>query len=416
MNANEALLPMEIAQSVARHSLGWLVAANAVGVWLALALLWPEVGDGLAPLTYGRWMPLHHNWQLYGWCSLPWIGVLLTWCFAGRRPRAEQEMRWALRVWTFALLVGGLSWLAGNVSGKLFLDWHGWARGLLPAAMIVLWLVLAAHVRSKWAEWTLAARRWRAGVLGALATVPVVFYWSTARSVYPAVNPHSGGATGTSLLGSTLGIVTLFLALPELLRVTRECAAIRHKWLGGLLVGSWGVFALLDHGDVSHHVGAQSVALGVLLAWIPLLGLHWRACAWPAAARPWIWAALGWWALLVASGWTAFLPGFSEALKFTHGLVAHAHLAMAGLLTSVNGAILVTLCRRAAPLGVWLAWQLGCVVHVAALSVLGWFEVSHVAGLMLSEEWSQGWLLLRFAAGVSMTAASVVWWREVRRS
>lgn len=56
------------------------------------------------------------------------------------------------------------------------------------------------------------------------------------------------------------------------------------------------------------------------------------------------------------SGWLTFLPGIPERLKFTNGLVAHAHLAMAGVVTSVNGMILNQLdparpLRRGLPCG-----------------------------------------------------------------
>ena len=401
-----------VARSVARHALGWLVAANLVGVWLAILLLWPEAGEPLAPFTYGRWAPLHLDWQLYGWCALPLVGVLLAWNFAPSRRHGVREAQGALQLWTLVLLVGGVTWLAGHVSGKLFLDWHGWTRGLLPTAMVVLWLVLAAHVRTQWLAWSPAGRWGRAAVLAALATVPAVFYWSTARSVFPAVNPDSGGATGSSLLGSSLGIVTLFLALPSFLGVKRQSSVIRKEWMAGFLAASWGVFVRVEHGHASHHDAAQVVALGVLLAWIPLLALHWRAYAWPASARPWIAAALGWWALLVASGWLSFLPGVSEALKFTHGLVAHAHLAMAGLVSSVNGAILVTLRRVAAPRGVWAAWQLGSVAHVVVLAVVGVLEVNQADELFRGEGWTQVMFALRLGAGVVMTMAAARWWVE----
>lgn len=53
-----------LARSVARHALAWLAAANAVGVLLAALLLWPQLNRALAPFTYGRWMPLHLDWQL----------------------------------------------------------------------------------------------------------------------------------------------------------------------------------------------------------------------------------------------------------------------------------------------------------------------------------------------------------------
>ncbi len=58
-----------LVSTIRRHSLGWLVAANAIGVLLAMLLLQPELNDWLAPLTYGRWVPLHLDWQLYGWCA-----------------------------------------------------------------------------------------------------------------------------------------------------------------------------------------------------------------------------------------------------------------------------------------------------------------------------------------------------------
>jgi cytochrome c oxidase cbb3-type subunit 1 len=185
--------------------------------------------------------------------------------------------------------------------------------------------------------------------------------------------------------------------------------SIRQELVWAALGLSWGIFAAVGHGHESHHVFAQIAALAVLLAWVPLLAWHWLAHEWPAAARPWLLAALGWWALLVASGWLAFLPGWSERLKFTHGLVAHAHLAMAGVVTGVNAVLLIVLARRPAPRGVFAAWQLGCVVHVAALLVLGAAESARAAELFRSEAWTQALLGMRLAAGLLMTGASV-WW------
>ena len=57
---------------LARRSLSGALALNA---WLLL--VHPQLGDALGEYTYGRWAALHLNWQLYGWCSLPLVGVLL---------------------------------------------------------------------------------------------------------------------------------------------------------------------------------------------------------------------------------------------------------------------------------------------------------------------------------------------------
>lgn len=110
--------------AVRRHSLGWLVAANLAGLWLAVLLLWPGLNDLLAPLTYGRWVPLHLDWQLYGWCALPLVGLLFHY-YLPEDDRAAFAARLSLAIWSLALLAGGLSWLAGGVGGKLFLDWAG---------------------------------------------------------------------------------------------------------------------------------------------------------------------------------------------------------------------------------------------------------------------------------------------------
>jgi cytochrome c oxidase cbb3-type subunit 1 len=394
------------ARTVARHSLGWLAAANLVGVWLAVSLLWPAAGDALAPLTYGRWMPLHLDWQLYGWCALPLVGALLAWTFDAAHPHAGRHARLALGAWSLALALGAVAWLGGATSGKLFLDWHGWARPLLPAAMHGLWALLSAHTAWRWRRLAPAGRVQRVAVLAVLLAVPSVLYWASGRDSYPPVNPDSGGATGAALLGSTLGIVSIYLALPRLLGV----AAVRSmRTVGWLLAGSWAVFPAIGHGDTSHHAPAQIAALGVLLLWIPVLPWAWAGHAWPAAARPWLRAAAVWWALLVLSGWVTFLPGVSEAQKFTHGLVAHAHLAMAGLVTGVNGAIVVTLAGRAAPRGVFALWQGGCAVFVAAMLALGALETDRAADLFRSEAWTQALFAVRLAGGAAMAGASVRW-------
>lgn len=413
--AGNPLPPAGIARAVARHSLGWLVAANVVGVWLAVTLLWPALGDALAPLTYGRWMPLHLDWQLYGWSALPLAGVLVAWFAADRAAGPDVAARWVLRAWSLALGLGGVSWLAGEVSGKLFLDWSGPVRPLLPAAMLGLWAVLAREMircrrqngRGGWLA--------RGALLLGLLPVPGVLFWASGRTVYPAVNPDSGGATGAALLGSTLGVVTILLLLPGLLRL-RQLVVSRQVGLGVCLAVSWVVFAVMGHGHASHHALGQIGGLAVLLAWVPLLAVAWRGVAWPAEARPWLLAALAWWALLVASGWISFLPRISELLKFTHGLVAHAHLAMAGVVTSVNGMMLTTLARRATPPGAFAAWHVGCAVQVVALLVLGGVEAGRADELFRSETWTQALLGARLGGGVLMTAASIRWFADSWRA
>jgi cytochrome c oxidase cbb3-type subunit 1 len=427
-----------MARATQRHAFGWLVFANTVGLGLGLLLLWPELNRVMTPLTYGRWMPVHLNGQLYGWCSVPLLGLLFAACLDWRHPHAPHHARAALAAWSLAVAGGAASWLAGESSGKLFMDWSGWARPLLPIAMLVLWTLLAGHV---W--WRLrrpvangVSRPLLMGVavaLLALLPLPGIFFWAADPSVYPPVNPGSGGATGASLLGSTLGIVTLFGALPYLLAIPRRAPATLSSPVrpgrtsplgselsfGGALIASWIIYGFIDHGHASHAARDQILGLGSLFVWIPLAGWHLSAFAWPKVARRWLVSAYACWSFLVVSGWVTFLPGWSEALKFTHGLVAHAHLAMAGMVTAVNHALLTCLEPPSAEQGrassaswAFLTWHLGLAVHLLSLFFLSMLEEANPAGLFLSDGPSQALMAVRALSGGAMLVASFSWLKQ----
>jgi len=398
-----------MAQAVARHALGWLVAANAVGLLLAAFLLWPDLNGGLAPLTYGRWVPLHLDWQLYGWCALPLVGGLLAWCGDVRDPAAVRHTRLALGAWSLALAAGGVAWLGGVASGKMFLEWHGWARPLLPVAMWLLWAVLAVHVWRRRRELTAGGWASRSGVLAFLFLVPGLLYWAAGREVYPSVNPDSGGATGARLLASTLGIVAIYGFLAEILGVT---VTRRRAWFWGYMVFSVLICVAIEHGDASHHEPAQVAGLATLIGWLPLAWFYLRRGWGAPTARRWWAAAFGWWVALVVSGFWTFLPGISERMKYTNAMVGHAHLAMAGLVTSANFAVLAELRAVNSSRGFWL-WQAACIFHVVALLGLGWLETGHAADLYFSSPWTQVFYAGRLAAGGAMLVVSVQWWRSV---
>ena len=82
------------------HSLAWLFVANLIGVWLAILLLFPAAGRWLGEWSYGRWTPVHLNFQLYGWMALP----LVAWAI-----RIYRADRGPIATWSRAALFCGLS-------------------------------------------------------------------------------------------------------------------------------------------------------------------------------------------------------------------------------------------------------------------------------------------------------------------
>jgi cytochrome c oxidase cbb3-type subunit 1 len=393
------------ATRVRRHSLGWLVAANAVGLWLAFLLLWPDAGDALAPLTYGRWVPLHLDWMLYGWSALPLVGVLFV-HYLPDDGRGAFMTKLTLWIWSAALLFGGRGWLSGKVAGKLFLDWTDASRTFWSFASLVLWVGLLWQARRR-----PDLGRWSWSLLLALGLVPVALYAAAAPDSYPPVNPHSGGATGSSLLGSTLGVVGIFGLVPWLLRLpTITDSGKRRRWFAAALALAFAFFAGMGHGDASNRRPDQIIGLGSLVIWLPLVWWYARSFTWADNSGRWLGAAFVWWCLLVVTGWLSFLPGIAERVKFTNVLVAHSHLAMAGLVTSFNVALLLNLGPARAPSrrSFWF-WQAGCALHVGALLWLGWQEGAEPSLLYLRGGVADVCYGLRLLAGLVMFAASINW-------
>ncbi|MFA6955959.1 MAG: hypothetical protein WC538_08830 [Thermoanaerobaculia bacterium] len=399
------------------HSFAWLVVGNAVGVLLALLLVVPSLGTMLGELAWGRWASVHLAVQLYGWCSLPMIALLWRTYLAS--PRTGRLAPLAIDAWSGALAFGAVSWLLGTNSGKPFLEWSGASRWFFAAAMWVLAAALAAEFlaeRRASAEVTRSlAWRAKAAVLASLFFVPLVLALSASRSVYPAVNPHSGGATGWSLLGSTLGMIVIFIAAPVAAGARRTGSGRALAVASIALALSGAVFALVSRGDRSNHEPAQIAALGTLLVWPPLLAWLYRQYEWPAGSKRWLGAFGVWGTLLVATAFVMFLPGILERSKFTNVLVSHSHVAMGGLVTSFGMLLLTSLdesgrAARAAGDGVtfWV-WQAALATHVGVLAFAGLHEGADPGLVFGPSTLIDGVYAIRALAGAVMLGVSAVW-------
>ncbi len=96
---------------------------------------------------------------------------------------------------------------------------------------------------------------------------------------------------------------------------------------------------------VTHLIIQSTSALGLtsLLFWPPLVYLLWSHYIWNANSRFWRMFFYAWWGLLSFNGVGIFIPGVLDTLKFTNALVAHSHLAMAGMVSCLNMLILCEL-------------------------------------------------------------------------
>ncbi len=395
------------------HALAWLVVANAIGVLLALLLVVPRVNSLLGPLTYGRWMPVHMNLQLYGWCSLPLVAFLIR-LYGADSGTTARWCRPVIWLWSAALAVGSASWLAGHSSGKLFLDWSGFARVFFPSALVALWLLLSASFLTHRQEpESLLRRATKVFGLALLLAVPALIYIASSPGVYPPINPDTGGPTGASQLEATLVIISILLLLPY---------GLTAKIAGSRQIGRtcWAVFALesllclgLGRADVSHHRPVQYISLASLLIWIPLIPAYYADFVWHENTRRWRIAFLCWWSVLVPTGWCLFLPGVLDHFKFTDGLVAHSLLAMAGFVSSLLIFAMVQMLGE----GGWIlnrswsfyVWQGSVAAYVLVMFVAGWHEGYDPAFTVAPGIARNTIYWVRLLLGVMMLIASVEW-------
>jgi cytochrome c oxidase cbb3-type subunit 1 len=401
--------------AAAWHALLWLVIGNAIGVMLATLLLVPSLNGLLGEWTYGRWMMVHVNILLYGWCSLPMLGWLFRIYGVDRGPLAVW-CRPVLWTWSAALFIGSVTWLAGHSSGKLFLDWSGYARFAFPAAMLGLWLLLAGALLLAWN--TARNKPWSAHAvkivgLAILFAVPFAIYVASSPGLYPAINPSTGGPTGESQLESSLGVVAILLIVPFGL-ARRRPGRNRPLAISAIVFAAECLLCLsMSRGDISHHLPSQYLSLGSLLVWLPLAPAYYATFQWHDNTRGWRTALLWWWGFLVVSGWIMFLPGVLDHFKFTDGLVGHSLVAVAGFLTALLAVIMVQflgddgwiLTRR------WSfhTWNWSVLAYVVLMFIAGWIEGNNPAFTIVPSFAREVLYALRLVTGVLMLISSAEW-------
>jgi cytochrome c oxidase cbb3-type subunit 1 len=401
------------------HALLWLVLGNAIGVMVALLLLFPGLNPILGEWTYGRWIMVHMNILLYGWCSLPMVAWLFRIYFADRGSFA-QWCRPVVWTWSAALFAASLTWLSGHSSGKLFLDWSGYARIAFPLAMIALWVLLAFSLFGNGhsaGNNAVAARVARLLGLAILLAVPFAIFIVSSPGAYSAINPDTGGPTGASQLQSSLGVVAILLLVPFGITRRKHARSSRIIALSAVVFIAESILCVaLNHADTSHHRPSQFLSLGSLLIWLPLAPAYYSAFQWHANTRSWRTALLWWWGFLVVSGWVMFLPGVLDHFKFTDGLVGHSLVAVAGFLTALLVLVLVQLLGEDG----WIftrrwsfhVWNWSVFAYVVLMFVAGWIEGYDPAFTIIPGSTRNILYALRLMTGVLMLVASFEWFAD----
>jgi cytochrome c oxidase cbb3-type subunit 1 len=405
----------QVVAGAAWHSLFWLVFANAVGVLLAILLLVPALNQQLGEWTYGRWMMVHMNLELYGWASLPLVGFLFR-VYGADRGVSAKWSRPVLWVWSVALGVGTFSWLSGLSSGKLFLDWSGYARVLFPLALLTLWLVLVFALIGRWNEFrsaNVATQVAKLTGLVILLAIPLLIYLASGPGSYPPVNPDTGGPTGASQLESSLAVVVMLLTLPFGLtrRKMSGSRIVSFSWL--VLAAEAVLCAALGRADVSHHNPTQFLSLASMLVWLPIMPAYYAKFEWHQNTHRWRLAFLWWWAALVVTGWVFFLPGVLDHFKFTDGLVGHSFVAMAGFASSLlifamvqmlgNGGWIFNRARS------FVLWNGSVIAYVVLMTITGSREAFDPAFTIVPGTARNVLYALRLVSGILMLVASLDW-------
>lgn len=394
-------------QLILLHSLAWFVTGNILGLILSLLLVFPQLNSIISPLTYGRIIPTHFNIELYGWCSIPFLGLLAKWLY--RPDSFPKTMESSIHFWSGTLIFGTLSWLSGESSGKLFLEWKGSLKFLWLLNLLYCWGCICFPYIKIFYKQSGNKINLKVAVVLSMLLIPIMFFLALKTTVYPPINPLSGGPTGTDLLGSNLAIILILLSIPKMLgnEIKQNTDIL---WIISLYLIHCLYFIFLEHGHVPHTQLSQQVSLWSLCIWIPVFTFYYKSFIWRINSIPWLLSLLFWSSILVIQASFCFMPPMLLKFKFTHIWVGHSHIAMAGMCTSLIFVILSQISPNNAfkcSLNVNLLWNFGLFGYLCMLLRTGWLESKQVHILFHTNDEITFLYSLRLIFGLIMTLSSL---------
>ncbi len=413
-----------VSKCLALSSLFFLSAGNFCGLMLAILLTYPDLNTFIEPYTYGKLIPVHLNFQLYGWNSLPLMGIIYF-LYLREEDWLKKTSLLPILIWSISLIFGAFSWLNGEISGKIFLEWKDFSEYLFLFNLIFLWLFLSIKFCKETATKGLnLVHISKAVLLICLGFIPLIFYKAMDPHVFPPINKVSSGSTGSSLLLSTLVIVFIMLIFPLILQIEQKRKNAHIFPLYSLILHVLSCF-FINLSDSSNYDIDQIIGLTSLVIWIPLLFRYYNSFQFRKPAFLWLLGALIWGTILVVSAVIMFLPKSLEMAKFSNILVAHVHLAMGGF---VSALCMVILCSMPYGKGVgeilghkntYLIFQFGLLFYLISLLILGYLE--HItSGVLYTypgspiSSYLNPAIFIRLTSGILLLIAPLIWlWRII---
>lgn len=400
---------------ITQSSLFFLFLGNLVGLLLSILIAYPDANSILPQINFGRLIPVHLNLQLYGWSAIPLLGLILN-LFLDKTQWNRRSSSIPVIIWALSLCVGALSWISGNSSGKLFLEWQGFAKYFFLFNLSFLWCFIAySYYLGQLRQDSKSARILKLALLALLSGIPFIFYQALDPNLFPPINKISSGATGSSLLLSTLAVIFIMLILPLILQIKR---AKTYKIYLGFIFFFLHAF-LSKYINLSHSTNFdkdQIIGLSSLIIWIPLLFLYYRNFNFPEYCRLWLLSCLFWGTILTLTAIYMFLPPHLLVAKFSSYLVTHVHLAMGGFISSLCMVILSSLPTANSYLAnkkLFSLWHIGLLMHFTSTLLLGFLEsltngvLYHYQGSLA--EWVVYVYMIRIVAGSILTYCPMNW-------
>lgn len=368
----------------------WLIFATAVGVLLALKLVYPELATAPA-LTFGRLRPIHTNDTFYAWASPALIGLALYIAAKSSGTRLySAKLAWLTLILINIAAVAGTIALAYGINNgdQEYREWLPWIRIILGASLVTAaWNMIATVARREGKDIYLANWYTMGGTLWTIIIVIVTLipWYQKGLGQVAVQGYYMHNAVGMWFTPLSLGV--FYYALPKVMNRP-------------IYSYSLGIFAFWTNLAFYPLLGAHHFLFSPLPWWLQTTAIVASVAmlvpVWGGSANylltmrgrpermhrtPAMFILVGVLCYLLGStqGTLEAFRSLQQVWHFTNFAVGHSHLTMYGFVTfAIWGGIYALLPRATGKqpdnllLGIhfWLA-TIGMIVYIMALSIGG---------------------------------------------